>query len=455
MPRHRSDILRISDAGEQEMRYHGAITSTPIKLNMGLRQARVEELLCFKDLYQARQAHGAKPPYIVAFVNSRSGNTKVSEAIRCQLKTLLEDPFMDTAGREIDLRGEICELSDGMPRDTIKEVKKKPEVRGREIRFLVCGGDGTVTWLLQEIEASKRECPALFADDKEPPIGIVPAGTGNDLARSLGWGPKLRRVRDLVGYVQWMLEGCPVALDQWRVTLRLTSEGSDHVELPPAFHMVEGESCVYEGYFQNYFSVGMDAAATYGVERARKCWLGRYIFRWGLGKLCYAAQAYRTGACQPCCAKTLSLSDLTVTELENNVPRTRSEEGGPARQLTLLNINSYGSGRVPFSSDDLPLVRPADGQLELFTMRHALQFGTMMGGCASAVLTARPERVTFRLGRGEYFQMDGESWWCNGACEVTVEPHRKVLMLRPPTCPPGIWHGRQVAGFWGPARGTL
>ena len=35
-------------------------------------------------------------------------------------------------------------------------------------------------------------------------------------------------------------------------------------------------------------------------------------------------------------------------------------------------------------------------------------------------------------------------------CDVEVRWHRQVRMLRPPTCPPGVWQGRQAPGFWHP-----
>merc|ERR1712046_55171 len=57
-------------------------------------------------------------------------------------------------------------------------------------------------------------------DGREPPVGICPLGTGNDLARSLGWGPVLKRVSDLDCYLKWAMAAEEVMLDRWRVALR-------------------------------------------------------------------------------------------------------------------------------------------------------------------------------------------------------------------------------------------
>lgn len=447
------DYGRAQEDMEKE-RYHGRIDRGIRFWN--LKPAKTAEIQPVCQLLDRwHEIYGERPPYIMAFVNTGSGNRKVSQAIKDQLEALLNHRFQISGrGEEEFLAGHVCELANRMDlKEEIRQTMMKPEIA--QLRFLVCGGDGTVTWVLHEIEECKEENPRLFSNfQEEPAIGVVPAGTGNDLARSLGWGAKLRSVAQLVGYVQWTLAADIVPMDQWKVTVTFKNFLGVPIRKPPAFHEkpVLSADRNFEGYFQNYFSVGMDASVALGVSQARASCAGRCCFFIGCGKCCYGAQAYRTGVFN-CCSVGLSLKDQMLQMRSSTAPAAtapmESLEVPRIRQLLLSNINSYGSGRVVLSNQELSQSSPSDHLLEMIAFSNSCAFGWVMAGGRAKVLQ-RVAAVKFTLERAETIQIDGEAWQLPAPCEIQVQWHRSVRMLRPPTCPPGVWQGRQSPGFWHP-----
>ena len=87
-------------------------------------------------------------------------------------------------------------------------------------RVLVCGGDGTVAWVLDAIEKHKFESP--------PPVAILPLGTGNDLSRVLHWGGGLSTLDGQGGLTKLLYDISHAAvtmLDRWAVNI--TEENSE------------------------------------------------------------------------------------------------------------------------------------------------------------------------------------------------------------------------------------
>mmetsp|Transcript_14198 Transcript_14198/g.19654 ORF Transcript_14198/g.19654 Transcript_14198/m.19654 type:complete len:541 (-) Transcript_14198:331-1953(-) len=97
----------------------------------------------------------------IAFVNSRSGESQGTTVLKKLQKILSPEQVFDLApnGPEAGLLQNL-ETSD--------------------LRVIVCGGDGSVCWVHGLLD---KLMPRSF-----PPVGVLPLGTGNDLARVLGFG---------------------------------------------------------------------------------------------------------------------------------------------------------------------------------------------------------------------------------------------------------------------------
>lgn len=99
-----------------------------------------------------------------------------------------------------------------------KYVDEKKKVIG-----VICGGDGTVMWVVSEI--AKHEI-----DPMSVPLAIIPLGTGNDFSRNLGWGKEQSTLTEksyetLKILIKDWLEAKEETLDLWEVSVDIFENG--------------------------------------------------------------------------------------------------------------------------------------------------------------------------------------------------------------------------------------
>ena len=122
------------------------------------------------------------------------------------------------------------------------------------VKILSVGGDGTAGWIMSCLDAlveERRQESGGAVEWMPPPVALLPLGTGNDLARCLGWG---------AGYGSWRQEGAAGALDavsqasialldRWNLTFYESAENEEKedekVVVKPKGGVVSGFNVVH------------------------------------------------------------------------------------------------------------------------------------------------------------------------------------------------------------------
>ncbi|KAK1336759.1 hypothetical protein QTO34_002794 [Cnephaeus nilssonii] len=144
--------------------------------------------LC-KVLLEGHMSSSCTSPLLV-FVNSKSGDNQGVKFLR-RFKQLLNP-------------AQVFDLMNGGPHLGLRLFQKFDT-----FRILVCGGDGSVGWVLSEIDSLNLH--------KQCQLGVLPLGTGNDLARVLGWGSACDDDTQLPQILEKLERASTKMLDRWSV----------------------------------------------------------------------------------------------------------------------------------------------------------------------------------------------------------------------------------------------
>lgn len=255
--------------------------------------------------------------------------------------------------------------------------------------LIAVGGDGTVSSVLSVMVASE------FA--KSVKIGLIPLGTGNDLARVLHlYKPFVDK--GLLFLVRRLLVANAFPFDIWKVNGKLA--------------------------LANYFSAGIDAriAHDFNMDRATGVISSTSVV---LNKLHYVRRFFAD--------RKYMLKSGTLSYVSQNGEEFTENISGH-RTVIVGNIPSFASGANPFYKSDM-----ADGSLEvvcvpnMFNFMAAIAVGNIpvVGNLMKRyVLKSRKVKsLKLQIEDDEFLQLDGEDVSGKLGNNVSIEFAAQVQML--------------------------
>jgi len=305
-------------------------------------------------------------------------------------------------------------------------------------RIVVAGGDGTVTWVLGALETLHL--------DYMPPVGILPLGTGNDLARVLGWGGGFQG-GGIITFLRQVAEARVSLLDQWTVVRRELVAPKQQRKSSPSSESERQERQEIASSMNNYFGVGLDAAIALDFHRMRERRPELFFSRL-VNKMWYARNGL-DAFLRRSCTKLHSKVTIVCDGIPLKLPRDL--EG-----VVVLNIQSFGGGTNLWGTGeenedtDTSSDRPSESDVDVdSTMHHSPQFirpsaqdrrlevvgitslrlGAAQVGLAAAKRLAQASSVKIYNQASLPMQIDGEPFLMEEGGEVEIGWKGEAFML--------------------------
>ncbi|XP_052834351.1 diacylglycerol kinase epsilon [Octopus bimaculoides] len=296
---------------------------------------------------------------------------------------------------------QVIDICDITPEPALKWCHLLPSVT---IRVLVCGGDGTIGWVLNAIERLSLQ--------PQPQICILPMGTGNDLSQVLGWGEIFTDQIEVPKILDKINQATVVQLDRWNLDIN----HSGHFRLP---YYKKKNMC-----WNNYFSIGVDALVALNFHRQRESWptlLSNRI----INKVCYFMYGTKDVLEREC----HDLQKKLTVELDGKKINLPKLEG-----LVVLNISSWAGGcrvweiKADEEEDEYIPASYNDGMVEVFGLHSSFHVAQLQVGMIPPIRIGQASRIKITLNCTAPMQVDGEPW-LQQPVEMTVTHRSKATML--------------------------
>ncbi|KAF9805542.1 hypothetical protein SFRURICE_020927 [Spodoptera frugiperda] len=178
--------------------------------------------------FQITPPDGSCP--LLVFINPKSGGRQGSRVLR-KLQYILNPR-------------QVHDIAKGGPMQGLQMFKDV-----KNYRVICCGGDGTVGWVLETMDKVQM--------DTQPAVGVIPLGTGNDLARCLRWGggyegESIHKILDKIA------RASTVMMDRWHIVVENTTTDCEQPQMPDS---APHPTVVPYNIINNYFSVGVFATS--------------------------------------------------------------------------------------------------------------------------------------------------------------------------------------------------